>query len=55
MNQLLDGNKKVKQLEPAIWRELFTRYILPYQKLFLTLLFVAGLVAVSEADRKSVV
>ncbi|MBT4289218.1 MAG: ABC transporter ATP-binding protein [Deltaproteobacteria bacterium] len=49
MNQLLDGNKSKKQLEPAIWRELFTRYILPYQKLFLFLLFVAGLVAASEA------
>ena len=49
MNLLSKENNKINHLEPTIWKELFIKYILPHKKLFLILLFVAGLVAVSEA------
>lgn len=45
----LSGKHQKTILQPAIWKELFTKYILPYKKLFLILLFFAGIVAVSEA------
>jgi len=48
MSQSLTENKK-NNLETAIWKELFARYILPYKKLFLLLIFVAVTVAICEA------